>query len=151
MSASCCNHSQGCSLPKDFLAPCACFLIPCWRAVTSKTPPFLETREIEMHNQQLLAREVRVSVEVLLLFQTAAGVLAPKGAESPEQLSPDLLNSQTFPLKIPTLLFFFSLSSFPPFFFFSIFQEVGLQLHRAHLSIWCPFRHEPGGGRVPGR
>lgn len=104
-----------------------------------------------MHNQQLLAREVRVSVEVLLLFQTAAGVLAPKGAESPEQLSPDLLNSQTFPLKIPTLLFFFSLSSFPPFFFFSIFQEVGLQLHRAHLSIWCPFRHEPGGGRVPGR
>lgn len=69
-----------------------------------------------MHNQQLLAREVRVSVEVLLLFQTAAGVLAPKGAESPEQLSPDLLNSQTFPFKIPTLLFF--LSSFPFFFFF---------------------------------
>uniref|UniRef100_A0A8C9FH18 Tumor necrosis factor alpha-induced protein 8 n=1 Tax=Pavo cristatus TaxID=9049 RepID=A0A8C9FH18_PAVCR len=71
-----------------------------------------------MHNQQLLAREVRVSVEVLLRFQTAAGVLAPKGAESPEQLSPDLLNSQTFPLKIPTLLFFFSFLSFffPPFF-----------------------------------
>lgn len=91
-----------------------------------------------MHNQQLLAREVRVSVEVLLLFQTAAGVLAPKGAESPEQLSPDLLNSQTFPFKIPTLLFF--LSSFPFFFFSSsIFQEVCLQLRRAHLGCWCPF------------
>lgn len=75
-----------------------------------------------MHNQQLLAREVRVSVEVLLLFQRAAGVLAPKGAESPEQLSPDLLNSQTFPFKIPTLLFF--LSSFPFFFSPPFFKKL---------------------------